>query len=121
MIIYLYISMYCSRFFVVGSLICWRNFTPQYFPLLQSKDTLHISYLKIRSNKFDLQLAGALIVDRPLRIVAVDDQHVPLQGIVEMAGKQNGEGRFSDAAFLIAYGNAYRCVFHNLLLQEEAI
>lgn len=40
----------------------------------------------------DLQLAGALIVDRPLRIVAVDNQHVPLQGVVEMAGKQNGEG-----------------------------
>ena len=58
---------------------------------------------------------------RPLGIVAVDDQHVPLQGIVEMTGKQNGEGWFSDAAFLIAYGNAYKCVFHNLFLQEGAI
>lgn len=27
---------------------------------------------------------------------------------------------FSDTAFLIAYGNAYRCVFHNLFLQEGA-
>lgn len=29
---------------------------------------------------------------RPLGIVAVDNRHVPLQGVVEMAGKQNGEG-----------------------------
>lgn len=40
----------------------------------------------------NLQLAGALIVDRPLGIVAADHQHVLLQGVVEMAGKQNGEG-----------------------------
>ena len=60
MIIYLYISMCCSWCFVVGSLICWSNFTSQYFPLLQSKDTLYVSHLKIRFNKFDIRFLGTI-------------------------------------------------------------
>ena len=97
--------MCCSWFFVVGSLVCWSNFTSQYFPLLQSKDTLYVSLLKIRSNKSDLQLAGALIVDRPLGIVAVDHQYVPLQGIVEIAGEKCRKGRLADTSLLIADGD----------------
>lgn len=97
--------MCCSWFFVVGSLICWSNFTFQYFPLLQNKDTLYVSHLNIRSNKFDLQLAGALRVDWPLGIVAVDDHHLAFADVVQIAGEKRRKGRLADTSLLIADGD----------------
>lgn len=48
----------------------------------------------------------ALGMDAPLRVVAVHDQHVMAERVVQVAGEQRGEGRLSDAALLIADGDA---------------
>ena len=73
--------------------------------MLQSKDTLYVSLLKIRSNKSDLQLAGALRVDRPLGIVAIDDQHLAFADVVQIAGEKCRKGRLADTSLLIADGD----------------
>ncbi len=56
---------------------------------------------------------GAISPSRPLGIVAVHDQRIMPDDIVQIACEQNREGRFFDTSFLIADGNVYRCVFHS--------
>lgn len=65
-----------------------------------------------------LQLPFALGMDRPLGIVAVHDQHVVSDRVMQVTGEQYRESRFSDAAFLIADGNAYRGDVHNTVFKK---
>lgn len=58
---------------------------------------------------------------RPLGIVAVDHQYLAFANAVQIAGEKRCKGRLADTSLLITYGNAYRCVFHNLFLQKGAI
>ena len=55
-----YVSICCSLFAMNGSLVCRADSAHQYFPLLQSKDTLYVSHLKIRSNQFDIRFLGTI-------------------------------------------------------------
>ena len=49
-----------------------------------------------------LQLPFALGMDRPLGIVAVHDQHVVSDRVMQVAGQKHCEGRLSHAALLVA-------------------
>lgn len=57
-------------------------------------------------SKYDpINLISDSWMRRPLRIVAVDDQHFAFADVVQIAGKKRRKGRLADTSLLIADGD----------------
>lgn len=67
-----------------------------------------------------LQFPFALGMNGPLGIVAIHDQHVVFCEVVQVAGQEHRECRFSYTALLVADGDACRSSFHKKIYLKNS-